>query len=349
MPDAVSPSQDEGRERYGWWENTITPHTDVHAAWTSALSRSVDVDEDTGAPSTLGFIRVDHLERSLLATSASMAQLPLRTNPRGWELTAHPSLESRRTAGFLREATDVAEELVAGHAQRMLLHVLGPWSFGVSVEYAGHPLLRDKPAFRDCALSLGDGVREFAGQLRASLGVDVSIVLHEPHVHEVLAGVRGATDFEHLPPVDREHVRGVWQRFLRQVDLPVILDCEGELPQQLGEGIEDFERVVIPASQARTTAGKDFVGDLLARGVRIGWVPGGRELGVGEKSGASAVEQQAAAIATGVVRQWDQWTLEPALLPHALDLVLPEGVRSVAEASTQAAIIRSAAAMIWHN
>lgn len=317
--------------RYGWWENTVTTHADARAAWMSALTRSVDVDEDTGAPGAVGFPRLAGLERSLLACTASIAELPVRTNTRGWELTAHPSLESRRTAGFLREVVDNAEEIVPGRAERMMLHVLGPWSFGAASEFAGHPLVRDRPAFKDCALSLGAGVGEMATKLASACGVEVTVVMHEPHVRQVMEGLPGATQFERIPAVDREHVHGVWQRFLGQVGVPVTADCDGPWPQELP--VDGFERVVIPAAQTLTTSGKDFVGELLGRGIRMGW----------------ATEGAPEDIARDLMTRWSQWTLEADALPQQVDVVIPEGQRSPAAASVAAARMRQAAELLWRN
>ena len=84
---------------------------------------------------------------------------------------------------------------------RLMVHVAGPWTFGASVEYRGHPLCFDRPAFRDVALSLGEGVREFCDAVGASV-----VHVHERRLEEVVTRLEGATEFETM------QVRGGAQR-----------------------------------------------------------------------------------------------------------------------------------------
>lgn len=50
---AGNTAQSEPIGRLGWWENTVTDHAEVRAAIQSALTRTCDVDEDTGVPPAL--------------------------------------------------------------------------------------------------------------------------------------------------------------------------------------------------------------------------------------------------------------------------------------------------------
>ncbi len=333
-------AQPEPIERLGWWENTVTDHAEVRAAIQSALTRTCDVDEDTGAPPVLSFPRCGKAG-DLTALTASFAQLPIRANPRGWELTAHPSLESRRMDGWVREATDAAEELLAGKVERLMLHVTGPWTFGAEVEFRGHPVLRDRPAFKDCALHLGFGVEQVAGALSATLGCEVIIALHEPRVREVMGGLPGATRFDTIPAVDREFIYGVWQRFQQQVARPAVLDTGSFIDDALSHA-PGFHRIVVPADQLRTVSGKDLVGGMIGRGQGIGWA-------VNTDQGIANVESAAGEIARAVLRQWTQWTLPADELPGMVDVVVPEGKRTAAQASVSAARARHAAALLWSN
>lgn len=358
--------------RLGWWENTVTNHADVRSAFASALTRSVDVDEDIGAPPNVSVVRVrGGVGREKLATTLAMAQVPVRANARGWELTAHPSLESRRTAGWLREVSDAAEEMLPGRVDRLMLHVDGPWSVGANVEYRGHAVVEDRPAFRDMALHLGEGVREFA-RLGERIGADVVLAVHEPRVVEVLRGLEGSTEFDPVQAVDREIVAGVWQRFLDQVGVgagdgvnTAVLDCEGFVPEEVADvlpGIGGFTRVVVPSAQLDSAAGKDLIGGLLGQlipqGRGIGWADsragagGGADVaqGAGSRTGGGAnVTQEAEDIAKAVLRQWSQWTLPADALPGAVDVVVPEATRTIAEASMAAARARLVASLLWKN
>lgn len=353
--------------RLGWWENTVTNHADVRSAFASALTRSVDVDEDIGAPPNVSVVRLrGGVGREKLATTLAMAQVPVRANARGWELTAHPSLESRRTAGWLREVSDAAEEMLPGRVDRLMVHVDGPWSVGASVEYRGHAVIEDRPAFRDMALHLGEGVREFA-RLGERIGADVVLAVHEPRVVEVLKGLEGATEFDPVRAVDREIVAGVWQRFLDQVGVgagtgvtAAVLDCEGFVPEEVADvlpGISGFARVVVPSQQLDSAAGKDLIGGLLGQlipqGRGIGWADSragrGSGGGTGRGSGGADVTQEAEDIAKAVLRQWSQWTMPADALPGAVDVVVPEATRTIAEASMAAARARIVASLLWKN
>ena len=306
--------------RLGWWENTVTTHTDLRSAYLSALKRTVDVDEDTGVPPVLSLPRISGgVGRELVATTASLARLPLRTNPRGWEITAHPSLESRRTAGFLREHWDLGEELLPGRVERVMVHVLGPWSLGASVEFRGHPLIADRPAFKDVALTLGEAMREHCARLSSAIGAEVYVCMHEPLVSAVESGLPGATQFHQLDPVNREIIEGVWRRFGEQVEVPLTRDTVG---------------------LQMDTATKDSIGARLGEG---------RGVGILIPAGKGSVEQQASRIAKSAMQLWKQWTLPAEQLPELVDFVVPEAVRTPAEASTVAAIARTSAQMLWRN
>lgn len=370
---AENTAQPEPIGRLGWWESTVTDHAEVRAAIQSALTRTCDVDEDTGVPPVLSFPRCGRAG-DLTALTASFAQLPIRANTRGWELTAHPSLESRRMDGWVREATDAAEELLASKVERLMLHVTGPWTFGAEVEFRGHPVLRDRPAFKDCALHLGFGVEQVAGALSAALGCEVIIALHEPRVREVMGGLPGATRFDTIPAVDREFIYGVWQRFQQQVARPVVLDTGSFIDDALSHA-PGFHRIVVPADQLQTTSGKDLVGGMIGRGQGIGWAvsqaapsvggetAGGRGHTVGhpepagvESAGDPAedlsgadVEAAEGNIARAVLSQWTQWTLPADELPGLVDIVVPERKRTAAQASVAAARARHAAALLWRN
>ncbi|MBC2681868.1 hypothetical protein GSS87_05580 [Corynebacterium sp. 4HC-13] len=365
--------------RLGWWENTVTTHTDLRAAVLSALNRTIDVDEDCGVAPALSLVRVaGGVGKNLAATTASLAGINLRTTPRGWELTTHPSLESRRTAGYLREVWDLSEELMPGRVERLMVHVLGPWSMGAQIEYRGHAVMSDRPAFKDMALTLGDALREYVRRVAAAIGVDVTVTMHEPQLDAVMKGLPGPTQFDQLDPVDPEIVLGVWRRFAQQVDTSFVLTCEGALPPALlgetptssvdsGLYASGCHRVELPLAQlGESTAVTDAIGALVGGALSAGETAtaGGSSAGdlaivrgIGVALPASAltartaleIEQAAHAMAKTVMRHWSQWTFPADLLPHCVDITVPEGVRSAEHASCAAAVARSAASMLWNN
>ncbi len=323
--------------RLGWWENTVTVGLDYREAWNAALRRTVDVEEDIGCDPALSVLRT----RDLSAATASLAQIPVRSNARGWELSTHPSLESRKVDGAWREICDLAEEIVAGRAPRIMLHVEGPWSFGANVEYRGHALLRDRPAFRDCALTLGEAVGEVADWWARAMATpeaqaEVIVAVHEPRVAEVATGLAGATDFDTFDAVDRQIIAGVWDRFAAQVRRPLVLNTHGQVDDVIGEAVvaSKWQSVVVAPSQLSTAEAKDRIGNLLGAGQRIGWELNGSDLINGMTGGESA--------AVNVLNQWREWSFAEEDLPLMVDLVVSEGVRTKAEAAEAAAAARVA-------
>ncbi|QNH96264.1 hypothetical protein [Corynebacterium anserum] len=365
--------------RLGWWENTVTTHTDLRAAVLSALNRTIDVDEDCGIAPALSLVRVTGgVGKDLAATTASLAGIPLRTTPRGWELTLHPSLESRRTAGYLREVWDVSEELLPGRVERLMVHVLGPWSMGAQIEYRGHAVMSDRPAFKDMALTLGEALREYVRRVAAAIGAEVTVTMHEPHLDAVMEGLPGATQFDPLDPVDPEIIMGVWRRFAQQVNTPLVLTCDGALPPALlgkeptssmdsGLYASGWHKVELPLAQlGESTPVTDAIGALVGGALGAGETTTGGGSGAGEPEitrgigvalPASAltartaleIEQAANAMAKILMRYWSQWTFPADLLPHCVDITVPEGVRSAENASCAAAVARTAASMLWNN
>lgn len=330
--------------RLGWWENTVIPGLDYRERWKAALRRTVDVDEDIGCDPALSVVRME----DLTASTASLAQIPFRSNARGWELTAHPSLESRRVDGAWREINDLAEELVVGRVRRVILHIEGPWSFGANVEYRGHALLRDRPAFRDCALTLGEAVAEVAEWWSKAMATsdgraEVIVAVHEPRVAEVVNGLAGATDFDAFDPVDRLIIAGVWERFATQVKRPLVLDIHGPIDAAIGESVEasEWESVVVEPKQLHETSTKDMIGQMIGAGQRIGWSLD--ELG--ELRGIRGGEQAAVKL----LNQWRQWSFPEEMLAESVDVVVPEGVRTKAQASEVAAAARVAAYSLFRG
>lgn len=383
-PRSTQAPQHQLLRRWAWWEDTIIASTDVAALWSAALRRSVDVDEECGVTPAVSVPRSGaDIIRDEVAVAAVYAQLPLRTTPRGWELTSHPSTVWRRTRGWLRELSDGAEELVAGRAQRILLHVPGPWTFGASVEYRGHAVMRDRPAFRDCALALGAGVAEQVRWWQRALDAEVAVVVHEPLLGSVATGLPGATDFDTLPPVPADILCGVWRRLLGQLSaassggasgageerVGVILnagtgagagaaaDSGTGLPAALlssatgrAELVDTgFDRVVIPSTLCTTHQGRDEVGALIGAGQRIAWADAQASW---VAPGVAAAQRNAHEVARRVTQLWAEWTFPDSELTDTVDIVVPRvpsSQRTFPAASEAAAVARTAAEYLWRN
>ncbi|WP_125174188.1 hypothetical protein [Corynebacterium bovis] len=357
--------------RLGWWEDSPTTHRSLREAMTSALTRTVDVDEDTGVPPVLSLPRLADgvVEHGMTALGAAMGQIPLHPTPRGWELDAHASLRFRRARGHVRELLDLTGEMLGegrlGEGGRVMVHVPGPWTVGAQVEYRGRPVVADRPAFRDTALTLAAGVadvrRTVAGLVGPGCGVVVAI--HEPALPGVVAGLPGPTRWDGVDPVDRGVVAAVLRRFLGTVgtvgsgdtgEVTTVLDPGAVDPAVLTTlGEAGAGRLVVPEATVATTAGADAVGALIGDGQGIGWAvdPAGRAV-------ADADD-----VARALIRQWDRWTFAPGDLTSTVDLVVagPRGSargvgdgravagRTPAEAAEAAALVRTAAALLHRN
>ncbi len=64
---AGNTAQPEPIGRLGWWENTVTDHAEVRAAMQSALTRTCDVDEDTGTTMLTEHVTAANLARAVAA------------------------------------------------------------------------------------------------------------------------------------------------------------------------------------------------------------------------------------------------------------------------------------------
>ncbi|MDK8790721.1 hypothetical protein [Corynebacterium sp. MSK039] len=344
--------------RLGWWESFATTHPDQNSALEAALLRGVDVDEDTGAPGGISLPRIQpagepgvkDVALDVTALTAGFAQLNLAANPRGWEISHGASLIGRQTRSYLSELRDLVPAVLAERrAPRIMLNAAGPWSFGATVELAGHPIVADRPAFREIALTLGAGLAETADWMASATGSEVLIGLHEPAVPQLLAGLAGATRWDRLAPVDPEHILGVWQRLLGQ--LPegvgaVLHECPPELFRDIPQ--VGFDRVGVAAGhlfgEQSTSELKDAIGYSVGAGQGIGiCLPRPTE-----PQGAAAIEDSAATYAGAVQRLWQQWSFPAERLVQQVDLCaitpgLDEVAVSPAVAATWSATARIAA------
>jgi hypothetical protein len=308
--------------RFGWWEDLRTDHTDLRASLAAASRRTRDVDEDVGTVPPLSLPQSD-----LLPVTAVMGVLVggpyVRSHARGWEIAPGKTLDSRHFLGRLHELTDIVAEVMPG-AERLMVHVAGPWTFGASVEYHGHPLCFDRPAFRDVALSLGEGIREFCDAVGASV-----VHVHERRLGEVVSRLQGATEFETMQ-VDRDVAVNVERRFTDQVRgggvRSVILDSGVEWPDIVHTGADAF---VVDALT-------DGVAGMVDAGSQIAW--------------RVDDDQTSEEVAHSVIRTWKQWTFDSAVPEPQIDLVaVGDGVLTPTAAAELARTVRGAAALLHSN
>ena len=331
------PAGSAATTRFAWWEDIRTDHVDLRAALAAASRRTRDVDEDVGVVPPLSLPRnlSQNLSRSpveegLLPATAAMGVLVggpyLRSHSRGWEIAPGKTLDMREFLGRQHELTDIIAESMAG-TERLMVHVTGPWTFGAAVEYRGHPLCFDRPAFRDVSLALGEGVREFCEAVGASV-----VHVHERRLPEVVNRLEGATEFETMS-VDREIALNVEQRFLTQVRgdrsdpaREIALDTGAVWPELQHSG----------ASVLVVDELTDDVARLIDSGASVAW----------RVDGSSSSEE----LAHSVMRTWRQWTFDTATPEPQIDLVAVEGgVLKPNEAAELARTVRGAAALLHRN
>ena len=315
--------------RFGWWEDIRTTHTDLRAALAAASRRTRDVDEDVGVVPPLSLPR-STVDGGLLMETAAMGVTVggpyLRSHARGWEIAPGKTLDMRAFLGRRHELADIVAEVMPG-AERLMVHVVGPWTFGASVEYHGHPLCFDRPAFRDVALALGEGGREFCDAVGASV-----VHVHERRFPEVTSTLVGATEFETMS-VDREIATNVEGRFIGQVrgsgDRELVLDAGCLYPELTALGAA----LVVDRLD-------DDVARLIDGGTPVAWRVGG---------GRTSEE-----LAHTVMRTWRQWTFDAASPEPQIDLVAcsgdgAEGVLKPNAAAELARTVRGAAALLHRN
>lgn len=311
-----------GDSRFAWWEDVHTDHRDLRSALAAASRRTRDVDEDVGAVPPLSLPQADLLPVTA-ATGVLVGGPYLRSHARGWEIAPGRTLDARHFLGRLHELTDIVAEVMPGTG-RLMVHVAGPWTFGASVEYRGHPLCFDRPAFRDVALSLGEGVREFCDAVGASV-----VHVHERRLEEVVTRLEGATEFETMQ-VDREVAVNVERRFIEQVrggaQRSVVLDSGVAWTDIAHTGADAF--VVDELT--------DEVAGMIDAGNQVAW-----------RVDDSRTSDE---IAHRVIRTWRQWTFDTAVPEPQIDLVaVGDGVLTPTAAAELARTVRGAAALLHRN
>ncbi|WP_312810133.1 hypothetical protein [Corynebacterium variabile] len=315
--------------RFAWWEDIRTTHTDLRASLAAAARRTRDVDEDVGVVPPLSLPR-SAVDDGLLMETAAMGVTVggpyLRSHARGWEVAPGKTLDMRAFLGRRHELTDIIAEVMPG-TDRLMVHVTGPWTFGASVEYRGHPLCFDRPAFRDVALALGEGVREFCDAVGASV-----VHVHERRFAEVTSMLVGATDFETMS-VDREIATNVERRFLEQM--------RGDYGEEGGrEIILDAGCLYAELASLDSTLVVDRLDDEVARlvdsGTAVAWRVGG--------------ERSSEELAHTVMRTWKQWTFDGESPEPQIDLVaVGEDILTPNAAAELARTVRGAAALLHRN
>lgn len=120
-----------------------------------------------------------------------LVELPAELGPHGWRLADRPGGDATRLAAARRADLDALAIAAHGWEGRLVVPVCGPLTLAASVYRArGDRAVADAGAVVEIAESLAAGVAEhLAGIARAVPGARATVLLHEPLLAPVIAGV----------------------------------------------------------------------------------------------------------------------------------------------------------------
>ncbi|MBB2921130.1 hypothetical protein [Cellulomonas cellasea] len=123
--------------------------------------------------------------------AALLVDMPVELGVHGWKLADRPGHDESRARALVREGLDVLAVAAHGYAGPLVVPVVGPLTLAASLYLArGDRVLADAGAVSELAESLGAGlVEHLAAVRRAVPGAALSVVLHEPLLAQVVAGV----------------------------------------------------------------------------------------------------------------------------------------------------------------
>ncbi|WP_028047731.1 hypothetical protein [Cellulomonas sp. URHE0023] len=148
--------------------------------------------------------------------AALLADLPTELGAHGWKLAAHPGGDLGRAQSFVREDVDALAVAAHGYSGPVVVPVLGPLTLAASLYLSrGDRVVSDPGAVRELTASLGAGLADHLKALRRAVpGAVPSVLLHEPLLAQVMAGVlpsfSGYSALRSVPgPVAASHLESV--------------------------------------------------------------------------------------------------------------------------------------------
>ncbi|OIV36754.1 methionine synthase [Mangrovactinospora gilvigrisea] len=150
--------------------------------------------------------------------------------PSGWRLDElpHAPRDARRAAAHLREDLDALEEFTQGFEGPLKVQAVGPWTLAATLELrSGQPVLADRGARRDLAVSLAEGLRGHLAEVRRRIpGARPVLQLDEPSLPAVQQGrIRTASGFGTVPAPDKADVESVLKDVIGALDAPAVVHC----------------------------------------------------------------------------------------------------------------------------
>jgi hypothetical protein len=168
------------------------PGSDALEAQSAVVGDLLDTpSEVAGLPFTVSLAARGPWSDPVGRASALLVDLPTELGAHGWKLADHPGGDLGRAQAFAREDLDALAVAAHGYSGPLVVPVLGPMTLAASLYLSrGDRVLSDAGAVRELAASLAAGLAEhLAGLRRAVPGAVPVVLLHEPLLAQVMAGV----------------------------------------------------------------------------------------------------------------------------------------------------------------
>ncbi|WP_029290162.1 hypothetical protein [Cellulomonas sp. HZM] len=168
------------------------PGVDVLEAQTVVVGDLADAhDEVDGLPFAVELPERGTHAAGVGRAAARLVEMPTEIGPHGWKLADRPGADLARAQALAREDLDALAVAAHGYAGPLVVPALGPLTLAARLYLArGDRVLTDPGAVRDLADSAGAGLAEHVAAVRRTVpGAEVTVLLHEPLLAQVVAGV----------------------------------------------------------------------------------------------------------------------------------------------------------------
>ncbi|HEX5333580.1 MAG TPA: hypothetical protein VFW79_13135 [Cellulomonas sp.] len=167
------------------------PGTDVLEAQNVVMGDLAETpDGITGIPFAVRLAARGPAADATGSTTALLLDLPVELGVHGWKLADRPGRDLARAQSLRREDLDALAVAAHGYVGPLLVPVTGPLTLAASLYLArGDRVVADRGAVAELSESLGAGIAQhLATVLRAVPGAEVTLLLDEPLLAQVVAG-----------------------------------------------------------------------------------------------------------------------------------------------------------------
>ena len=167
------------------------PGTDPLEAQGVVVGDLVDTGDVEGLPFTVTLGARGPWATTTGQAVARLVEMPAELGPHGWKLADRPGADLARARSLVREDLDALAVAAHGYAGALVVPVLGPATLAARLYLArGDRVVSDAGAARELAESGASGLAEHLAALaRAVPGAEPTVLVHEPLVGQVVAGV----------------------------------------------------------------------------------------------------------------------------------------------------------------